>query len=526
MAGRAVAGEQLAAVGLGVREVHAADRFDVGAVGVADQQAERQREADADHDDRHTRVQQGARPAGRAGRGPATARGEGEGDHRETHEEERGDEQSKGDHRRGRLHREHAGRRSAGPPGGAHQRLRPWAKDMTGGRHGTESGAPAGGRGGRALLLPALQLPLVERREVLDLRGGTVGAVERPSRRRTRTLIAPATGGVALQDALGQDQRLGPDRRAGGARRPAGGTTRLIVPCSSSSSMKHDALRRPGALAGDDQPADAHAACRGRSCRGRRSSPLRRASEPGRSSPSGCVAGRQAGRRVVGDHRVPVAAAGRSAGAAGRSSGSASCVPCRPFADGRRGDAQPPERLAARVAPVARRRRAVAGARPGELLERGPPGARARGQVARASGTGRRARARRRAPPPPRPAPRARSPSPSRTGARPPSTSGAGGAGVDVRRQHRDAAALRLVDERVGRVEAHRLLVEQRARGTRARSARAARSTGRRAGRRRRRGPWGSRSRRSPRSSCQTRSASASSTSSQRATAPSTKRWW
>ncbi len=39
---------------------------------------------------------------------------------------------------------------------------------------------------------------------------------------------------------------------------------------------------------------------------------------------------------------------------------------------------------------------------------------------------------------------------------------GAGGAGVDVRRQHGDAAALRLVDERVRRVEAHRLLVEQR----------------------------------------------------------------
>ena len=36
-------------------------------------------------------------------------------------------------------------------------------------------------------------------------------------------------------------------------------------------------------------------------------------------------------------------------------------------------------------------------------------------------------------------------------------------AGVDVRGEHRDTAPLRLVDERVGRVEAHRLLVEQRA---------------------------------------------------------------
>ena len=36
-------------------------------------------------------------------------------------------------------------------------------------------------------------------------------------------------------------------------------------------------------------------------------------------------------------------------------------------------------------------------------------------------------------------------------------------AGVDVGRQDLDAAALGLVDEGVGRVEAHRLLVEQRA---------------------------------------------------------------
>ena len=33
---------------------------------------------------------------------------------------------------------------------------------------------------------------------------------------------------------------------------------------------------------------------------------------------------------------------------------------------------------------------------------------------------------------------------------------------VEVRRQHGCAAALRFVDERIGRVEAHRLLVEQR----------------------------------------------------------------
>ena len=64
--------------------------------------------------------------------------------------------------------------------------------------------------------------------------------------------------------------------------------------------------------------------------------------------------------------------------------------------------------------------------------------------------------------------------------------------------QHLDPPPLRLVDQRVGRVEAHRLLVEQRAQELRARSGRAATSTGRRAGRRRRRAPWESRSRRSP----------------------------
>ena len=37
------------------------------------------------------------------------------------------------------------------------------------------------------------------------------------------------------------------------------------------------------------------------------------------------------------------------------------------------------------------------------------------------------------------------------------------GAGVDVRRQHRNAPPLRFVNQRVGRIEPHRLLVEQRA---------------------------------------------------------------
>ena len=74
-------------------------------------------------------------------------------------------------------------------------------------------------------------------------------------------------------------------------------------------------------------------------------------------------------------------------------------------------------------------------------------------------------------------------------------------------RQHLDPAPLRLVHQRVRRVEAHRLLVQQRRRGTPARSARAARSTGRRAGRRPPSGPSGSRSPRSRRSASYTRSA-------------------
>ena len=100
-------------------------------------------------------------------------------------------------------------------------------------------------------------------------------------------------------------------------------------------------------------------------------------------------------------------------------------------------------------------------------------------------------------------------------------------AGVDVGRQDLDPAALGLVDEGVGRIEAHRLLVEQRAQELRARSGRAATSTGRPAGRRRRRGPWGSRSPRSRRPSTTRARPAASSTSGHCAIAPSTKpRWW
>ena len=71
---------------------------------------------------------------------------------------------------------------------------------------------------------------------------------------------------------------------------------------------------------------------------------------------------------------------------------------------------------------------------------------------------------------------------------------------VDARRQHLDPPPLGLVHQRVGRVEAHRLLVEQRAQELRARSAPAARWTGRPAARTPPSAPWGSRSPRSRRS--------------------------
>jgi hypothetical protein len=142
-------------------------------------------------------------------------------------------------------------------------------------------------------------------------------------------------------------------------------------------------------------------------------------------------------------------------GAAGRQVGGAARGAQAP--PGRR-DAELPQR----PAPVAPGQR-VAGARPGQLLERRPPRPGARGEVLdRAE----------------RPLGVARGDErldlvgadPEHVGEAdldPRAVGCAGdraadGAGVDVGREHLDAAPLRLVDQGVGRVEAHRLLIEQR----------------------------------------------------------------
>ena len=126
-----------------------------------------------------------------------------------------------------------------------------------------------------------------------------------------------------------------------------------------------------------------------------------------------------------------------------------------------RGDPELPQDLPARGAGAQR----VARSRPGQLRERRPPRPGARGEVAeRAEGPAGRARRRQRG---------------DLVGAHAADVAeadadrGAVGraghlAGVDVGRQQRDPAPLRLVDQRVRRIEAHRLLVEQRAQELRA----------------------------------------------------------
>ena len=225
---------------------------------------------------------------------------------------------------------------------------------------------------------------------------------------------------------------------------------------------------------------------------------------------------------------APSARAPRSAGAPAAARAAARAgVPAARAPAGLRPPAATPSCHSARAR--RRRRRPSASHAPDQARRSsaGAPGAGARGEVAEAAERAARARARRRAP---RTSSAlhaldvAQAEPHARRRRRPAALDRAlHRAGVDVGPRARSIPRrCGLVHEAVGRVEAHRLLVEQRAQELRRRSARAARSTGRRAGRRRRRGPWGSRSRRSPRPSPRRARPSPSSTP-WRAAAPATK---
>ena len=200
----------------------------------------------------------------------------------------------------------------------------------------------------------------------------------------------------------------------------------------------------------------------------------------------------EAGRRVVGDHRVPIVERGQR-GRRGQLEPERELRAPRARRVGGRGGAQAPQR---RPAPTGK---AVTGARPCQLGQRRATRARARGEVVeRAEGTvglaggdergdlvaahaedvaeaeadggarrgGGRAHGQRRGRcggcgDEDRLARRARAEGQDLR--RDVDDGAPGRAGVDVGREDLDAAALGLVDEGVGRIEAHRLLVEQRA---------------------------------------------------------------
>ena len=135
--------------------------------------------------------------------------------------------------RRGTLPR-WSGGREAPKRGGAPRRYRrrPCAKHMTAGatarkprRAGAELRAPSGERGARE----RPRAPRSASTEHVD---------------RRQTLTAPARGSARAGPRRARAARCA--RSAGGARRRCGGTIRLIVPCSSSSSMKTTPLAVPG----------------------------------------------------------------------------------------------------------------------------------------------------------------------------------------------------------------------------------------------------------------------------------------
>ena len=177
-----------------------------------------------------------------------------------------------------------------------------------------------------------------------------------------------------------------------------------------------------------------------------------------------------AGRAVVGEHPLP-GAERPQLGPLVRVERQRQLGPGRDL-DAGHGDPERPQRAPPAGGGLAVDER-VARARPGEPAERLRGGARPPGEVAERAPAGaaepppraRRPRPRRRAPRPSRgpPPPSRRSRSPGPSGPNHPLDAAFGGAAGDARRQDLHPAPLRLVHQRVRRVEAHRLLVQERA---------------------------------------------------------------
>ena len=307
-----------------------------------------------------------------------------------------------------------------------------------------------------------------------------------------------------------------------------GGDDQVDRPVLVLEQHEHDPVRRARTLAGHHQPSDPNP----RAVAQRLAAPgwSRHPRAAARAAaPSDGRCDRQPGGAVVGEHRLPPDVSAASSGGAGRSSGSASWAPPGTSLPG---VATPSCHSAIRRAepgvtpePGASCTQRVARPRPRQQLQRRGAGAGARGEIGQARGTRPPASARRR----PAPGPPAR----ARPGRNP-------GRCARVPSPDRSRTRLALVDVRAAAPRSLAAAPREPARradrspsaarsaastGTRGRSGPAARSTGRRAGRRRPRVPWGSRSPRSPRTIANTRSAVSSSTPCL-SRAPATNRLW
>ena len=299
------------------------------------------------------------------------------------------------------------------------------------------------------------------RLDVADLAERHVGPLEPPHRRRPPRWSRP------------RGARACPRPRTSGSARTAsrqrsytgGGTIRLIVPVLVLEQHEGDPLRGGRALAGDDHPRHAHAlAVR---------APLEVGARDARPSASvgphqldRVLAQRHLGRAVVGEQPLP------------RRQLVAAPAP-RPLDRQRELRAA---RHASRPAPRPRAARAPRAGRPATSASHAPAHASRSSESRSASRSAPRDSATEPNTPPARAPPRSprtsssdatpvdvAEPDPHRAAAAARSTRQLGApSAATSRRQHRDPAPLRLVHERVRRVEAHRLLVQQRAQELRA----------------------------------------------------------
>ncbi len=241
---------------------------------------------------------------------------------------------------------------------------------------------------------------------------------------------------------------------------------RLIVPILVLEQHEHHSARRPRPLTGDDQPADHAPGCRAAAARASQLSTAASGSRA-RSSASGWADG-QPGGPVVGQHRLP---AGQRLQRRSRRQiqRQRQLHPAGHGLPGRR-DPELPEHRAGRgrgpgslLTTAHSGRERVACPRPRQQLERRRPGPRPGGEVGEtAKRPSRLTRRDQRLHLSCRDPADVAEADPHATCRRPTSAFDTRLL-VDVGRQHLDPPPLGLVHERIGRVEAHRLLVQQRA---------------------------------------------------------------